>query len=78
VQPHAWVPRRETDTIPFDDDDSLVGAPSVTVETPPALATEPIRFACPTCGKTVKVPAQFAGKRGKCPNCKGVVAIPLP
>jgi membrane associated rhomboid family serine protease len=36
-----------------------------------------IRFYC-TCGKRCKVPAQFAGKTGKCPQCKQPVKIPKP
>jgi membrane associated rhomboid family serine protease len=34
-----------------------------------------IRFYC-TCGKRIKVPAQHAGKRGKCPQCKQPINIP--
>lgn len=35
-----------------------------------------IRFACNFCGRKIRVPATFAGKKGKCPNCKKVVLIP--
>ena len=35
-----------------------------------------IRFRCPNCDKPVTVPAQHAGKRGKCPGCATVVQIP--
>jgi hypothetical protein len=34
-----------------------------------------IRFYC-TCGKRIKVAAQYAGKTGKCPQCKQPVKIP--
>lgn len=37
----------------------------------------PIRFTCP-CGKTLQVPDEFAGQKGKCPACKGEVLIPGP
>lgn len=31
---------------------------------------------CPSCTKPLKVPDHAAGKKGKCPNCGNVVAIP--
>jgi len=34
-----------------------------------------IRFACP-CGKRIKVPIKYAGKKGRCPKCKTIVRIP--
>lgn len=37
-----------------------------------------IRFECPHCGRSIKVPDEFAGKRGKCPHCKQVVIAPAP
>ena len=36
-----------------------------------------IRFACP-CGKRVKMPARYAGRRGKCPGCGASIRIPPP
>ncbi len=35
-----------------------------------------IVFSCPTCGKELKVKADFAGKHGKCPHCKSRVSAP--
>lgn len=34
-----------------------------------------IRFAC-RCGKRIKMPIQYAGKKGKCPQCKKLIQIP--
>ncbi len=34
-----------------------------------------IHFSC-VCGKRVKMPVAFAGKRGKCPDCGRVIKIP--
>src|SRR5687768_8025488 len=35
-----------------------------------------ISFACPGCGKKLKVGDEHAGKKSKCPGCGQVVAIP--
>ena len=32
---------------------------------------------CPQCGASPKVPAEFAGKRGRCPKCKTIVKVPV-
>jgi hypothetical protein len=52
------------------------------VEQPPKIALVPqkpqdefIRFAC-SCGKRVKMPAKYAGKTGKCPQCNARLKIP--
>lgn len=37
-----------------------------------------IKFSCPECGHTMKVPPTAAGKRGKCKQCGGVVQVPKP
>ena len=37
-----------------------------------------IHFVCEHCGKPVRVPEAFAGKKGRCPFCKAVVNIPPP
>jgi hypothetical protein len=37
-----------------------------------------IRFPCPQCTRSVKAPATFAGKRGKCPACGFVAVVPAP
>lgn len=36
-----------------------------------------IRFHCPHCGKAMTDKDEIAGKRGKCPRCGRVVAVPL-
>lgn len=53
------------------------------VEQPQTMPLEPqkpqdefIRFAC-ACGKRVKMPAKYAGKTGKCPQCSARLKIPL-
>jgi hypothetical protein len=33
------------------------------------VTTEPITFTCPSCGKGLKVRAELAGKKVKCPHC---------
>ncbi len=33
-------------------------------------------FNCKNCGKKITVPRSYAGKKGKCPNCKTVVTVP--
>jgi hypothetical protein len=35
-----------------------------------------IAVACPSCSRSLKVPEKYAGRTGKCPQCKGFVAIP--
>lgn len=35
-----------------------------------------IQFPCPSCGADLKLPDQYAGKKGKCPSCKTVVTVP--
>jgi hypothetical protein len=37
----------------------------------------PITFNC-TCGKTLRVPDETAGRRAKCPACNAVVNVPKP
>lgn len=37
-----------------------------------------IRFTCDRCGRAVRVPDASAGRKGRCPFCKQVVAIPAP
>ncbi len=36
----------------------------------------PIDFSCNHCGKKLRVPDDFAGKKAKCPQCQEVVSIP--
>lgn len=36
----------------------------------------PIQVTCPQCAKQLAVPAQHAGKQGRCPACKSVFSIP--
>jgi WD40 repeat protein len=35
-----------------------------------------LAFACPSCGKRLKVKSDLAGKTGKCPHCKQAVQVP--
>ncbi|MEZ6047560.1 MAG: hypothetical protein R3C11_18660 [Planctomycetaceae bacterium] len=35
-----------------------------------------IKFSCPECGHTMKVPSESAGKRGKCKECRSVIQVP--
>ncbi|MCY2932496.1 MAG: hypothetical protein NTV86_23975 [Planctomycetota bacterium] len=36
-----------------------------------------IEFTCEGCGQKLKVPETFAGKKAKCPHCKGTIDIPM-
>ncbi|GAB4150756.1 MAG: hypothetical protein Tsb009_25750 [Planctomycetaceae bacterium] len=36
----------------------------------------PIPLTCPECGKTSKVPIEYAGSRVRCPSCETVVTVP--
>lgn len=36
----------------------------------------PIRVVCPSCSKVLKAPDTLAGKRAKCPACRGRVKVP--
>lgn len=40
------------------------------------MNTNTISVQCPGCGHRLKVKQEYAGRRGKCPKCKGSVAIP--
>jgi hypothetical protein len=35
-----------------------------------------ICFNCDFCGKQIRVPSVHAGKKGKCPQCKGIILVP--
>jgi uncharacterized protein (DUF983 family) len=35
-----------------------------------------VQVRCPSCGKTLKVPDAYAGKKAKCPECQETLAIP--
>jgi len=37
-----------------------------------------IKFSCSNCNKKISIPDNYAGKRGKCPQCGQVVSIPTP
>ncbi len=51
-------------------------APDAGAQARPAPAL--VALACPGCGHNLKVKAELAGKRGKCPKCGGVVLVPAP
>lgn len=35
-----------------------------------------MKFSCPSCGKTLNVKDDFAGKKARCPGCKEVLTVP--
>ncbi len=35
-----------------------------------------IKFACPHCDRVVRVPAELAGKQGRCPGCRKGLEVP--
>lgn len=35
-----------------------------------------VRFRCPHCEKTHRVPTKYAGRKGRCPSCKEAVRVP--
>jgi DNA-directed RNA polymerase subunit RPC12/RpoP len=39
--------------------------------------TGPLEFFCSICGQIVRTPRSAAGKKGKCPQCNGVIQVPL-
>jgi hypothetical protein len=53
-------------------------APAPDAEAGPGVAAPPICFACPGCGHGLKVKAELAGKKGKCPQCGQAVLVPGP
>ena len=46
--------------------------------TPNELTSKVIKYRCPNigCGKNLSIPAQHAGKNGKCPACGQVILVP--
>src|SRR5262245_22724040 len=47
------------------------------VSRPEWMHDMPIEFRCQNCNKLLRTPNETAGKKGKCPYCKGVMEIPL-
>ena len=43
-----------------------------------AKATEFIEFNCPQCDEPLKMPLEMGGKRGPCPECRRIIAVPMP
>ena len=37
-----------------------------------------MRFHCESCGKEIRVPSTYAGKKGRCPACRIVLTVPAP
>ncbi len=35
-----------------------------------------IQFSCSFCGRQIKMPREYAGRKGKCPQCKSVLVVP--
>lgn len=42
---------------------------------PPGRAAAPLSVACPGCGKSLKAPAELAGKKARCPRCGQAVPV---
>jgi membrane associated rhomboid family serine protease len=65
--------------VPFEPKTISTFAPPAQPQAIPLEPQKPkdefIRFAC-TCGKRLKMPAKYAGKTGKCPQCNGRLKIP--
>lgn len=56
--------------------DTIAQPPQHKPQPPPVKTPDQfVRFVC-TCGKRVKVPAKFAGKVGRCPQCQKRLKIP--
>jgi hypothetical protein len=51
---------------------------SPTTSAPAVPPQAPIAFPCPACRRKLKVKAEQAGKRGKCPHCSAAVEVPSP
>jgi RNA polymerase sigma factor (sigma-70 family) len=51
-------------------------APVMDKRSEPAAAPAPVSFPCPGCGKLLKVKAELAGRKVKCPQCGRAVLIP--
>jgi hypothetical protein len=62
---HRRRARKALATAPVQDEPAKPEAP------PP-----PLSFVCPGCGKKLKVRAELAGKRVKCPQCARAVPVP--
>jgi hypothetical protein len=45
-------------------------------EDPEGEVPETVLLLCPHCEAVSKLPGEFAGRKGKCPKCKGVVRVP--
>jgi hypothetical protein len=52
------------------------GAAVPDTQAPPGAALASVSVPCPGCGKRLKVKAELAGKRVKCPHCAAAVPIP--
>jgi RNA polymerase sigma factor (sigma-70 family) len=51
---------------------------SPTTNAPGVPPQAPIAFPCPACRRMLKVKAEQAGKKGKCPHCTAAVEVPSP
>src|SRR5262249_31705338 len=51
---------------------------SPTTSAPGVPPQAPIAFECPDCRRKLKVKAEQAGKKGKCPHCGVAVEVPRP
>ena len=72
----APVPFESMPPMPFDQPIPFpVIAPPIPKIEPPKAKDAFIRFEC-SCGRRLKMPSQYAGKMGKCPQCNARVKIP--
>jgi DNA-directed RNA polymerase subunit RPC12/RpoP len=42
------------------------------------ISLHTMKFHCQNCGKEIRVPSAYAGKKGRCPECKAALIVPSP
>lgn len=52
--------------------------PDVAKPAPGQTRKDVIKFRCPHCKETARVPSSLAGKQGKCKKCRKVIEVPTP
>lgn len=65
----------------MDEKSARAAAPVRRPRTPTARwmqtsTRDAVKFACPRCDKVSKVPAQLAGRKGRCPGCHTALRVP--
>src|SRR5437868_5439051 len=56
--------------------DRVTIGPGIFVQSCAFTEARMISFDCPSCGKNLTVKDDLAGKKGKCPKCRGVIMVP--